>query len=713
MNIKVGDEYLDFEGEVNIVKRVKTPDTIDSAGDFSYAFELPLTSKNIKILKLGVNRTDKIIYNQIDATIELNGTPLYLGYIRVERITVYIECSFFSGNNNWFNALEGLLISDLDLSSYAVEPSNISPSPVVINSWTATEGITFPLVDLGLLKYAITKDVSDFIPMMYVKNVFTAIFQQNGFKIDGDLLQDARFNNSVAASIAVSSADTNFIISRNSYIGKGSQSINTTPQLVTFNIETYPYYDGSKNNFASNRYTADVDMNLAVTVELDLDASVLYTVELRRNGSVISTLIGTNDTISETFNSGNAVSVDAGQYLEVWMSIDSGTVNIEEGSIRVRVIGFQKIYPQFLFGSMTQSEFVYNIFTMFNVVASYDQFTKTITANLFKDISHKAEQDLSEYINDYEIDFTEVIGEVSKRNLFVYEATDDNDQTEYNDNNIIPWGGGSIEPNNEFVSGESERSVSFAAPWGYFNETFGGTLASLGYLSAEPGEEDGNASVISSVSDSGGDALFTTAADHGFDQGDYVWITETSNGQYVGLGVVSSAPSTTTFKLSDVPFEAGGPTVTGTVVRATVSTNESNKVFIGINVPNIATSQFMNGAVRYGSTNYTNIAYFYFLKTGIGKPIDEMRETLAFSNPAGYNQVTLLDKYYGENQKFLNDPVKIRANMNIPFKVFNDLDLARPVRIKTKDFDIKGFVSNNEGWVSSSSPCLVETIKLS
>lgn len=712
MMLKVGNDYLDFEDTVEVVKRVKTPDTIDSAGDFSYAFEIPLTSKNVKLLKLGVNRSDKIIYNNISAILELNGSQIYFGYLRVESITNFISCSFFSGNNNWINAIQGKMIYDLDLSSFSVVKDNLAPSPSIIATWSNTEGIIYPLIDTGALKNSINKVVNSFIPMVYVKTILPAIFQQNGFKVTGELFNDSLFNTAVVGSPIFDLPETPFYQARSSYVGKTTQSINTTPQLVTFNLETFPFYDGDNNNFASNRYTSDLDQDVSVLLELNLDASVQYAVELRRNGSTIDTLEGTSDTISTKFNSGLAITLQEDDYIEVWMSVSSGSVNIESGSLKIKIIRFNKVYPQFLLGNMTQTDFIYNIFTMFNVIASFDQFTNTVTLNLFKNISSKPEQDLSAYISEYDIDFIEVIGEVSKRNLFTYESTEDEDNQTFNDQAEIQWGGGVIEPNNDYISGDNRRTVNFVAPFNYFNETFGANLANFGLVNAQVGEAEDAGNTISSVTDSGGNALFTTSADHGLDVSDSVYIIETNTGQYIGIGLVNSVPTTTTFTLFQVPFESG-PAVTGTVVRVDYNENNTTGVFIGTVIPSMPTSDFMNGTFKYVSVEVDEVAYLYFLKTDINKPIDSMRESLAFGNQFGYNQITLLDKYYAETERYFNDPVKIKAVMNIPFKVFNDLDFSRPVRVKTKDFDIKSFILENEGWVSSNSPCLFELVKLS
>jgi hypothetical protein len=719
MTIRIGNEYLDFDQNVEVLKRAKTIDTIDSAGDFSYAFTLPDTAKNRKHIKLGVNRSDKNIYRNIPCIVENQGNQVYFGFIRAERsVEEGIECSFFSGNNNWFNAIEGLKIYELDLSQFALPIVNISPSPIIPASWTATEGITFPFLDRGRLKNWSSRnlDTEDFFPMVYMKSVLPAIFQQNGFKVTGDLFNDSLYNNIVVGSgNRVAAPSSEGIASRNSFVGKGSQSINTVPQIVTFTNESYPFFDGG--NFTANRYSADLDLDINVDIDLSLDASETYVLELYKNGVQAYVIEGTGDEISTSFNDNNAIGLEPGDYLEVFMSIDTGTVNITEGSVRFTVIRLNKIYPQFLFGNMSQSEFVYNVFTMFNIIADYDQFTKTVTLNLFKDISNKPEQDLSEYIDSYEVDYTEVIGELSKRNLFVYEEGEDEDQITYNEENPIPWGGGSIDPENDFINGESERTVSFAAPYSYYNEKFKANLESTG---THKFSDAGDPIEIIDVTLSGSSALFQTSEPHNFSQLDYVWITDVavgsnSIGYYIGIGRIATVPNPDLFTVQNLDFQAvGAGVITGHVKKMTLTITDTDKVFIGINIPNMLVSDFSGlSSIEYGSAR-TRMAYMYFFKSNINKPIDNMRESLSFgaTPKSGYNQITLLDKYYDVTRRYLNDPVKVISQMHIPFKVFNALDFSRPVRLRTVDFDIKSFLSNIEGWVDSDVACKTENIKL-
>jgi len=116
MMIKVSNEYLDFDDVIEMEKQIKLFEDISTTdGDFSYSFELSKTIHNTRLLRNPFpDNVSKPVYQRIPAEI-LNdaGALTYSGYIRVERISQTYECSFFSGNNNWFAMIDGQL-QDLD-----------------------------------------------------------------------------------------------------------------------------------------------------------------------------------------------------------------------------------------------------------------------------------------------------------------------------------------------------------------------------------------------------------------------------------------------------------------------------------------------------------------------------------------------------------------------------------------------------------------------
>src|SRR3990170_6705370 len=197
MMIKVSNEFLEFDELIEMEKQIKLFEDISTTdGDFSYSFEVQKTLVNTRLLGNPMpDNINKPVYQQIPAKgLSESGAELYDGYIRVERVTHVYHCSFFAGNNNWFARITGLL-SDLDLSAYDIEQTRAN----IVDSWSNTEGIVFPLVDNGALltrSYPQVK-IEDLVGGFYVKTIFHKIFTEAGIKIQGELLEDWMYNNIV------------------------------------------------------------------------------------------------------------------------------------------------------------------------------------------------------------------------------------------------------------------------------------------------------------------------------------------------------------------------------------------------------------------------------------------------------------------------------------------------------------------------------------
>src|SRR5688500_16206190 len=175
MMIKVSNEFLDFDDLIEVEKQIKLFEDISTTdGDFSYSFELQKTLNNTKLLGNPFpDNINKPVYQKIPAKLlSDSGAETYDGYLRVQKVTEVYECSFFAGNNNWFTEITGLL-TDLDLSMYDIEQTEYN----VINSWSQTEGLVFPLLDNGSLftrSYNEIK-IEDLVAAFYVKTIFNKI----------------------------------------------------------------------------------------------------------------------------------------------------------------------------------------------------------------------------------------------------------------------------------------------------------------------------------------------------------------------------------------------------------------------------------------------------------------------------------------------------------------------------------------------------------
>lgn len=717
--IKFNGEYLDFNDTITVERQIKNIKTLKSAGDFSYSFTMPDTANNRRILNIKHgNSTSRTIYQENDTVIESFDGTVYRGSLRVEGIKKEgIAASFFSGNTNWFSLLTGN-INQIDMSANKQPVANTDPSQVIVDSWSATEWITYPIINKGLLDNWSTGYLrtEEFMPFVYIKNIFIEIFRHNGLKVDGEIFKDALFNNLIAGSNSTDS-QIEYIKAREVFAGKNSnQPIGTSPVTVTFPIETFPYYDGSKNNFDGTKYTADVDMWGTINLLLNIDTNVTYTLKLKINGVIVDTKEGTSTQIvydyivNNDFPSNPVITLSENDYAEIDLTISSGTANITDGWFKFKLLRLLDTYPQFLLAQTSQADFVSSIFTMFNVISTYDTYTKTVTCDLFRNILNKEEQDLSEYLQEYEHDFITALEDYGKKNVFSYQQGDQEEIESFNNLSPVPYGSGVIEPDNVFLKDNVEHDVIFTNSFYSYSNILKAYLMNLGLVDISDNDEP--IAISSAALGTATRANFTTAVDHGFEQLDYVWITDTSTGDYVGIGRIAGVGSTTTFEIQRLFFTT---TVTGNVKKIGVREAVNENVYLAVNIPNYPISSFSNSStIRYGNADRSSMAYAFFIKTLTGLDIDNQIESPAFSDPNlnGYNNITLIDKNYQVNKRIVDNPDTVIGRFIMPKNVFDNLDQKRPIRLKTNEFNALFFAEKITGFVDSNTPFTIDLVKI-
>lgn len=712
--LKVNDEYIYLPEPPQIVQQAKTADLLESAGDFSYQFGIPNTAENRRII--GFDTLD------VDADLMSNGETIFSGNLSVERRADKIYCSFSSGNTNWFAILGNKLVSDvpIEYTDHLKYPIvNTSPSATLVSSWTNTEGIVFPFMDRGRLRDWVLDrvDTGDFLPLVFIRDVMQAIFQSNGLKLQGDLISDGFYNTLICgssggvASAGQAESMKRYVEGYSISVGKTvAQLINTTPQKVTFDQLTNPYYNGTFSPWnSSSQYVAGAEIATAFRLNFNFSGSVTYTITLRKNGAIVGTLTDTGDQIDNILLPGGATMV-AGDVFEVWASVSAGSTSIDSTSkLAVNFLSFDHYYPQFFLGPTSQKDFVKSVFTMFNVIASYDKYTKTVTCSLFENISSREPQDLSPYVHSHELDYVEVLSDLAKDVIFQHQEGESEGQPEYNEVNEVPFAGYKISPERVGLADKKDIETIFTATKDYFNDRFRASLMDLGATKFTT--NDGEIDIVSVADDGAGIALFTTSDDHNLKQLEYVRISNTSNGDYIGLGLIGGVPAPNQFKISFLAFTS---TATGTVNSVSrESALDADVIFLASYVPNMLVSDFSElSTVNYAGTSYTRIAWAYFLKEGFGLPIDNLRKTAAFGQDENYFNITLMDSYYNLFERSIRIPTKCKTEMIIPEKVFKALDFARPVILNTPEFQYRFALQKTSGYIGSEFICNVDLIRI-
>lgn len=711
MMIRSNGEFFDFDGDIEIESRIKLFDEVGSSnGDFSYDIELPNTAKNRKILGIPVPDSVKTIYTDLTAEIiNDQGELVYTGKLQVNKIAGQsITATFYAGNTEWFSLLSDPL-SSLPLYRYDVELTEAN----ITASWAESSGIVFPIIDSGVLvnrSFANFK-VEDFVPFFYVKTLFQEIFNPLGIKLAGDLLDDPMYN---SIGVVCNGRSQDDIISRSCYVNKTVSQTGILPlTLITFQDEsTFPFFDGSLNNFdtTNSRYTADSTMVVTIETSIDISGTANGSGYLMKNGGIIA--VGDNVKIVEKLNSGD--------YIEVYAApIGIGTIDVNSGTFRVTPLFIYKSFGKSSVPLWTQGKFVSNILSLFNVLPSYEATSKTLTLNLFKDIATKEAIDISDAIEITEIDFSEFVQDFSKKNIFTYQEGDDEDLRIYNISNYISYGSGALLIENDFIDNEDEILESdFTTPITYLNGVFDTSMERIPFVEVEEIESRN----ITSVSDSSGTARFNISnADDYFEVSDLVEI-ETDVTGYNGQWVIQTVSSSyIEVRGSDYISSTTG---TAKLMRHKFTTDKG--VYLFANIPNMYVAYFSSrmkrsnglsvGRYYFEQSNKGQMSLAYFNMLSNGQEVNSLfKQGLSFGsidNPLSY-QKSILDTYWPNFSKMLNDPVMVRANGYFQRLTFDQMrTFLRPLRVKTNETNNLYYLNRVNGYKDSGKPCEIELIKL-
>lgn len=762
MMIRANGSYLDYDGDLVIEKQSKLFKDISLvAGNYSYADTLPLTSNNKEILGLEMSNQDKIIYGNIPGEVLTDsGELIYIGSIRIDSIVGYvINFTFLSGNSDWINLLgnDQVInnILNLDLKDFEIDisfPGSVFGGATeidhIVNRFGKTSGIVYPLVDRGGLQTRGFRRlrVGDFQPFLFLKTIMDRIFVQSGLKLQGPLLNDPLYANAIITgnNLTVEQKQID-----NRKVFAGLQVSQSFTGLTTINLTT-----GFTNTLFNRVYTNSVNANFdSTTHKYNVDARMY----LRIYGNGAYSNVGDSVRVS-VFQNGvtsqniqypaNIYNFSFDYYFYAvpgdvfWVTIQrvvgAAAISITEANIYFEPQKIYHLYPASLLNSMPFVDFVGDVFRMFNVVPSYNGFTKTVTAELFKNIKNNIPVDISQYIESIDQRFSEDVNSYSKQNILELNASSTEEIGKYNTLNKIPYGAGQLTIHNFYLQAKSSMVTlkKFVAPYVYFNTVFGCWLPKLPFVKIEQANATNASNTVltqpfkvtsvSENSDVPGTAIFNSS-DYANNSGSGTGIIQenlaswrlirilTNNNSYNFDWPVFHFPPYANQYSTDCPF---GITVTGTIQWMDIKEQSTNEMVILSLIPASQVRSFssfndigigagIDGSTVIDNTMYTVFDFAYFLPP----PNMNIQETLAFGLPNGFTGLSATDNYYRETGDILNDPVKYTARCYLPEKIFRTLDPTLPVRIKTKEHNSLCYLNRITGYKGSLIPCDVELMK--
>jgi hypothetical protein len=725
MMIRVNDDILEFNDSIEVDKNIKLFDDIEEAtGDFSYAFTIPSTAKNRRLLGLtSPDAVNKSVYQYLEADIlGDDGIALYKGSIVTERQSRYgIECSFFSGNHNWFAMIDGPL-QDYYLDGYDRDLTKLN----IQNTWNANEGLIYTLMDAGILSRRPVPFLkpSDFVGGIFVKTVFSKIFSIAGIKLKGELFSDPIFNSLITYN---NQENESQIRQRSVYALKTTTETRPVPPPITVidvNFEdttTYPYFNGG--NFildGSGRtvYRADVKMLVRVEVTLYVEPGTGF-----NYFNLVSTAPGSSNVIFRFQEDGSGIltgSVDIVMEPSEEIYIQTG-VFINE----VRPGSTLKVTPLFIWytpgralvPNWTKREFVNEMLKIFNTVTSYDPVSKELTINLVDKLKHKTPSDISEFVDEIEFDYTTLGQSFGKSNYFTYqEGPDGENFTGYKSNEFVKYGSGAVDLDNDNLQDAVTLVESkFSSPLTYVHKSMLTSLERVDLIS----ESIDSPLEFTAVTAGTSYARMTVALDADIEQqdryqvGDIIRVTQSTGQNYLGDWEVS-ARGDGYVEFFMMPFEF---TATGEMerVRPAYSASDDSFIFINAGIRNVSDISPLD-KFYFERVAATQVGFSFFNLLSNGTSINDIfKQSLKFGpaeSPLDY-QTNMVDNYFGTLELIMNDPVTGIMTAHIPKKFFIGFSYLTPVVVKYDMSSSLWFISKISGYKGSEYECEVELIKLS
>ncbi|HEX2682656.1 MAG TPA: hypothetical protein VHL77_01910 [Ferruginibacter sp.] len=653
--------------------------------------------------------------------------PLYVGYIRVERTIIgdesTIPCSFFSGNYNWLSRIRGRII-DLDWSELDINLNRTN----IIDSFTNTSGVIFPLINAGSLttRSAPFLQVEDFHPFIYLKDVMIRIFSASGLKLAGELLTDSRYqqmitSRSKAAPNAKEVADRSVYVGTETVQGYNDSSFGE----VNFELVTDPYYVGNNGNFINNsQYEADIHMVLTFEWVLNFDISgvdpddqAFFIARFFVNGVYDMDEDAGGQISSSAVNIRYTKEVSSGDVVEMMISIivfsPSGptgqTVNLTSGTMRVTPSKIYKVSVMDIVPDMTCADFVSQVLSMFNVVVDYDPYTKLVTIDLLKNVRHNTDVlDISDMVNlseDIETDYVDFISTYGRYCLLQYGDSNIKEIEDYNKENRIPYAGYEIDSGNEFEDTQTDvLDLDILPVYEDSRNTMRSFLPKLAWRSIVVDSTD-TVTTVNNV-----DNVPEFAA-NGFEALDLVRISESTIPDYNGDWLIAEATGTS-FKVFGLVY-LGNATLKASKIHVEVE-DDNDPVFL-LAVPNVDVSYFSPiGGFIFDTIPQLTGATAYFLKPKQGLPIDERKLSLAFGLPNLLNmhQVTMFEDYWRDFAGVVQDPVKKFVPVMMPEKSFMSLRAKTKIRLTVFNESAVYYISRFTGYKSSQQVSTLELVKI-
>ena len=162
-------------------------------GSFSSTIKLPVTDNNRRVLENihSIVSGSSLPYTKARADYYTGSTQLIGdGVATIQEVGKTIDINLFSSNSSFFNAIDGLKLSDLDLSLYDLLWDH---SGVVAAYGNSQSPITLLIDDGTLSDTARTINTKTMFFNAYLKDLMSTMFADSGYTYSGEIFSDANY----------------------------------------------------------------------------------------------------------------------------------------------------------------------------------------------------------------------------------------------------------------------------------------------------------------------------------------------------------------------------------------------------------------------------------------------------------------------------------------------------------------------------------------
>lgn len=299
VNLFIGDDELDLLPNTIVPLTLKYFDIgniVSRFSNFSQRINLPKTGNNLLLLGLDGNEksTSDIPYQNNDVKLIINGVQFFPeAYAVIDSLSDRITIQLFSGAYDFFRSIDGLKLSDLDMSSYD-QSWNLDDQDTAA---TSTSGLVAPYINYGKSidqppnAVAVVKSIHN-PPSIYYADVISQIFTDAGITVSGDIFTDTKY-----LKMIIPFSRDKFDYNKSFNEAREAVAINTSTQnyvspstaLVEFDTivsqGSAAYYDDTTSIYEVDEAsftTRFMEMDIKVTLTIDVSGG---DVEIKFNGT--------------------------------------------------------------------------------------------------------------------------------------------------------------------------------------------------------------------------------------------------------------------------------------------------------------------------------------------------------------------------------------------------------------------------------------------